>query len=165
MNCGIRWSDEDDVSMIWTCSAASVEICRRELSIDASLGYHALPVVGIKKITSEIRPREKFAVYVSAPEVHATRYYMSGKSQFRLVSVSRFLLRTFFFSFFFVISDFFLYILFCSYFSGLACVVVFSYAVRWHFTCFILELAIYMVFFLVFLCLTVCDHRISISLG
>ena len=34
---------------------------------------------------------------------------------------------------FFFISDFFFLLSFCSFFSGLACVVVFSYPVRWHF--------------------------------
>ena len=50
-------------------------------------------------------------------------------------------------------------------FSGLTFVVS-SYPVRWRFTCLTLEFAsLFFVFDLYFLCITVCDHRISISLG
>ena len=55
----------------------------------------------------------------------------------------------------------------CSYFLVLLVrVVVLSYTVRRHFTYWTLEsvIIVYLVYFLVFLCLPVCDHRISISL-
>ena len=54
------------------------------------------------------------------------------------------------------------YIYFVFLFSGLGCVVVFLYPVRWHLTCFTHEFA--MIFlFLVLLWLTVCGDIISIS--
>ena len=52
---------------------------------------------------------------------------------------------------------------FCSYFFCFVLVAVLSYPVHWHFTCLTDESAI--ILFLVFFCLTVCDHRISVSLG
>ena len=55
-------------------------------------------------------------------------------------------------------SFFFVYCFYLFIFSGLACVVVFSYPVRLDFTCLTHEFAIILV--LVFLRLTVCDHRI-----
>ena len=51
---------------------------------------------------------------------------------------------------------------FFSYFLCVAYVAVFLYAVRWHFTCFINEFAIYFSF-LVFPCLTVWDHRMILG--
>ena len=50
----------------------------------------------------------------------------------------------------FSISDFFVFGLvssLCFYFFGLACVVVFSYPVRWHFTCLTLEFVIFILLF------------------
>ena len=81
-----------------------------------------------------------------------------------MISVQQLLevLASFVFSFF---SVFCLFLLsFCSYVSGLAYVVVFSYPVRRHLTCLTLEFAIYFHFLAIFFC-DVCDDRIIISLG
>ena len=57
----------------------------------------------------------------------------------------------------------YVYRMFSLLFPGLTCVVVFSYPVqRMRLTCFIHELAKTKI--LGFLCLTVCDHRVSLSL-
>ena len=54
---------------------------------------------------------------------------------------------------------YFCFVVFSFLFSGLACVVVFSYPVRRQFTCFTHEFVIIFLFLVLFLCATVCDHR------
>ena len=101
---------------------------------------------------------------VLAPVSSYSSCYLARAAVFLLAAFRIFLRHLYFVSFqlslCFVL---FLLSFFCYYFLVRLVFAMLSYPVRWHFTCF--TLIRLRLFFGGFLCITVCDHRICISLG